>query len=324
MAYNVFIDGEAGTTGLQVRDRLMAHPDVSLITIDSARRKNKAARQDAMAAADAVILCLPDDAAIEAALLAVGLGVKIIDASTAHRTHPDWVYGFPELDSRQRQKIAETTRVANVGCYAAAMIALIKPLIDAGLITPQAQLNISAISGYTGGGKAMIEYMENNGGAKHFAYGLSLGHKHIPEVMAHAGLSQAPSFLPMVGDFDCGMMVQLPLNSTVLKSGVTRADLHAVYSHHYADEPFVKIRAPYHADSNTADGLTDKGYLAVDGLKGSNLLEINTLGHDASDGNDTGQAMMVARLDNLGKGASGAAVQNLNLMFGIDETTGLI
>ncbi|MCE2516835.1 MAG: N-acetyl-gamma-glutamyl-phosphate reductase [Alphaproteobacteria bacterium] len=317
MSYKIFIDGEAGTTGLQVRDRLIAHPDVELITIDHDLRKDAATRRQAMAAADAAILCLPDEAAIEAVQLAEGLAVKIIDASTAFRTHPDWAYGFPELDDAQRGMIAGSRRVANVGCYATAMIALIRPLVDGGMISPDAPLNISAISGYTGGGKALISYMDNNDGPRHFAYALNLAHKHIPEVMMHARLDRKPTFLPMVGDFDCGMLVQLPLTSAQLKPGARRRDLHDVYSAHYADEAFIRVRG-----LDEGDGLTDKGYLAADALKGTNMLDIHTLGYD--DGDDQHQVMMVARLDNLGKGASGAAVQNLNLVLGLDETTGLL
>ena len=320
MTYQVFIDGEAGTTGLQVRDRLLAHPDIDLITIDHDLRKDPSVRRDAMAAADAVILCLPDEAAIEATELAAGLEVKIIDASTAYRTHPDWAYGFPELDRDQRAKIAGSARISNVGCYATAMIALIRPLIDAKLITDDAQLNISAISGYTGGGKALINYMDEGQGTKHFAYALSLAHKHIPEVMMHGRLKQKPTFMPMVGDFDCGMMVQLPLTPSLLTSTISRADIRDIYSAHYDGEQFVKACA-----IDAADGLTPQGHLAVDGLKGTNMLELHTLGHDGGhDDADGGQVMMVARLDNLGKGASGAAVQNLNLVLGLDESTSLI
>ena len=318
MTYKVFIDGEAGTTGLQVRDRLRAHPDISLVAIDPDLRKDPSARREAMAQSDVAILCLPDEAAIEAVALAEGLDVKIIDASTAFRIHPDWTYGFPELDKNQREHIKKSNRVANVGCYATAMIAMMRPLVDAGVIDPKTVLNISAISGYTGGGKALIEYVEGNAGPKHFAYASTLHHKHIPEVVHHARLQTAPTFLPSVGDFDCGMLVQLPLTSGMMAKSLNRQDLHDVYASHYDGEVFVNA-APF--DQNT--GLTDRGFLAADALKGTNKLEIHVLGHDKTESHEM-QAMIVARLDNLGKGASGAAVQNLNLMLGLDEATTLL
>ena len=318
MTYQVFIDGEAGTTGLQVRDRLLAHPNIGLVTIDPDLRKDPKARREAMAQADVAILCLPDEAAIEAVELAEGLNVKIIDASTAFRTHPDWAYGFPELDKNQRDIIRNSSRIANVGCYATAMIAMIRPLVDAGLVAPETVLNISAISGYTGGGKALIQYMESDEGPKHFAYASTLHHKHIPEVVHHSRLTAAPTFLPSVGDFDCGMLVQLPLTSHLLEKSATRQDLHDVYASHYEGETFVKTTA---LDEN--NGLTDRGFLAADALKGTNMLELHILGHD-NDGTHDMQAMVVARLDNLGKGASGAAVQNLNLILGLDEAATLI
>jgi N-acetyl-gamma-glutamyl-phosphate reductase len=318
MSYQVFIDGEAGTTGLQVQSRLLEHPDIELINIDTAKRKDQAARRDALAAADAAILCLPDDAAIEAVGLAEGLDVKIIDASTAFRTHPDWTYGFPEMDRRQRGLIKASARIANVGCYATAMIAMIRPLVDAGMVAPETVLNISAVSGYTGGGKTLISYMKKDEGPKHFAYASELCHKHIPEVVHHSGLAVAPSFLPSVGDFDCGMMVQLPLNASLLKGGAGRRDLHDAYAAHYDGEAFINV-----APLDQGEGFTDRGFLAADALKGTNLLDIHVLGHDAA-GRDDMRAVVVARLDNLGKGAAGAAVQNLNLILGLEETATLL
>ena len=310
MAYKVFIDGEAGTTGLQVRDRLLVHPDIDLVQIDEDHRKDKQTRLEAMAEADLTILCLPDDAAIEAVSMASYLNAKIIDASTAHRVHPDWTYGFAELWHGQRQIIQKSQRVANVGCYATAMIALIRPLIDGGVLAPDTPLPIAAVSGYTGGGKALINYMDEGAGTKHFSYALDLKHKHIPEVMHHSGLETKPIFLPMVGDFPCGMLVQISLFARDIKGG--RAAIHAAYEKHYAKEAFIDVHS---LDDHS--GLTDLGYLAVDGLAGGNKLDIHILGDDE-------QMVLVARLDNLGKGASGAAVQNLNLMLGLIETTSLL
>jgi N-acetyl-gamma-glutamyl-phosphate reductase len=312
MSYHVFIDGEAGTTGLQVRERLDAHPEIQVLTIAPEDRKDAKARQALMAAADAVILCLPDDAAREAVDLAEGLDCKIIDASTAHRVTSGWAYGFPELTPGQRQEIAQSRLIANVGCYATAMIALIRPLIDAKVMAPDTALSVNAISGYTGGGKALIEYMENNEGPKHFHYALSLAHKHIPEVMMHAGLTTKPMFSPMVGDFPCGMVVQLPLLPSMINGSVDRHALHHVLAAHYDGEHFVRV-----CGLDQGEGLTPQGYLAADALAGSNDLEIHVLGN-------ADQPLLVARLDNLGKGASGAAVQNLNIALGLEETLSLV
>ena len=311
MTNPVFIDGEAGTTGLQVRDRLMAHPDVELLAVDPAKRKDPSARREAMAAAKAVVLCLPDDAAVEAVGLAEGIDCVIIDASTAHRTDPDWVYGFPELCPEQRGAIRKSRRIANVGCYATALIAMIRPLIDAGTMAPDTQLFIPAVSGYTGGGKELVAYMDGRDGARDFSYALGLSHKHIPEVMLHSGLRTKPVFTPTVGGFDCGMVVQLPLVAPQLAGGLSRRGLFETYAAHYEAETFVRVSAP-----DDQAGLTEEGYFAADALKGTNYLDIHIFGNDD-------QALVLARLDNLGKGASGSAVQNLNIALGLDEAAGL-
>ena len=310
MAYKVFIDGEAGTTGLQVRDRLLAHPQVELIQLEDSARKDSKSRKEAMAEAAVTILCLPDEAAQEAVQLADDTNTVVIDSSTAHRVAEGWVYGFPELCKGQRELIKESKRIANVGCYAVAMIAMVRPLVDAGILEQEAQLVIPAVSGYTGGGKSLIAYMEGRDEAKHFAYSLGLDHKHLAEVMAHGGLKKKPIFMPSVGDFACGMVVQLPLSGEQV-GGASRARLYEAYEAHYGGEAFVRVVAP-----DDRGSLSDEGYFVADDLVGSNMLEVHLFGDDEV-------PLVVARLDNLGKGAAGSAVQNLNIVLGIDEATSL-
>ena len=320
MSYKIFIDGEAGTTGLQVRERLLTHPDAELIQLADADRKDASHRRDAMAAADAVILCLPDDSAMEAVDMASGMDCRIIDASTAHRTADGWVYGFPELTTGQRDRIAASRHIANVGCYASAMIAMIRPLTEHQLLSPDAGLSISAVSGYSGGGKALISYMDAHPDVAatphHFAYGLNLNHKHLPEVMMHGELNKPPVFTPMVGDFYAGMMVMLPLHLDQMRKQVSIADIHTALGQHYRDEPFVTVHAP-----NEQTVMNDRGFLGMQDLVGSNRMDIHLFYPEQRP--DTA-GLIVARLDNLGKGASGAAVQNMNIALGLDETAGLI
>ena len=320
MSYKIFIDGEAGTTGLQVRERLLSHPDAELIQLADADRKDASHRRDAMAAADAVILCLPDESAMEAVDMASGMDCRIIDASTAHRTADGWVYGFPELTTGQRDRIAASRHIANVGCYASAMIAMIRPLTEHQLLSPDAGLSISAVSGYSGGGKALISYMDAHpddaATPHHFAYGLNLNHKHLPEVMMHGGLNKPPVFTPMVGDFYAGMMVMLPLHLDQMRKQVSIADIHTALGQHYRDEPFVTVHAP-----NDKTAMNDRGFLGMQDLVGSNRMDIHLFYPEQRP--DTA-GLIVARLDNLGKGASGAAVQNMNIALGLDETAGLI
>ena len=305
MTASVFIDGEAGTTGLQIRDRLLARGDIRLVQVDPARRKDPEARREAFASADVAILCLPDAAAIEAVALCEGLPTRIIDASTAYRVNPDWAFGFPELSAANRDRIVSATRVSNPGCFSTGAIALLAPLVAAGLIDANAALTINAVSGYSGGGKAMIAEFEAGTAGAYFVYGLEHKHKHVPEMMAHTGLTRRPIFIPSVGNYAQGMIVQVPLH---LPSGQTAGDLQTALADHYEGGPFVKV----------VDAASLLPRVNPERLNGTNVMELSV--HAGPDGD---RVVLLATLDNLGKGASGAAVQNLNLMLGMDEAAGL-
>ena len=311
----VFIDGEAGTTGLQIRERLSARADVTLVSIDPARRKDAGARAELLNTADAVILCLPDEAAREAVALIENPAVKVIDASTAHRTAPGWAYGFPELSSAHRAAIVGSSRVSNPGCYPTGFLALARPLVQAALVPVDWPLTVNAVSGYTGGGKAMVAEFEDAASPAYVEtpyrlYGLHLAHKHVDEMRTHAGLAHDPLFAPSVGRFAQGMLVEVPMQLWALGGTPSVAQVHAALADAYAGSRFVEVMGLQDARARRT--------LEPEALNGTNRLQLFVFGSD-----EVRQARLVARLDNLGKGASGAAVQNLNLIAGLDEGVGL-
>jgi N-acetyl-gamma-glutamyl-phosphate reductase len=312
----VFIDGEAGTTGLRIREMLAARSDLVVLDIAPGQRKDLTARAELLNAADVSILCLPDDAARESVAALSSPRARVIDASTAFRVHPDWVYGMPELQAGQRAAIAAARRVSNPGCWPTCVNLLVRPLIDAGLLPPSTPLTVHGLSGYTGGGKPMIARWEapEHGLSRlpfEAPYAFDRVHKHVPEMLAFGGLRSEPQFVPAVGPFRCGMRVQLPLPSGLLPRSADAGALHAALHARYAGEPFIAV-LPLGAEPSGAERALDPS-----ACNGTNRVELRVLPHPS------GHVLLVAILDNLGKGASGAAVQNLNIMLGLPESAGL-
>ncbi|MEM7077772.1 MAG: N-acetyl-gamma-glutamyl-phosphate reductase [Pseudomonadota bacterium] len=314
---NIFVDGQAGTTGLQITARLQAAQQFELLTLSDDERKDPAHRAAALQAADVAILCLPDAAAREAVTLA-GEDTRIIDASTAHRLAPEWVYGLPELNADQRDAIASARLVANPGCYPQGFILLTKPLIDAGLLAADSAMHCNAVSGYSGGGRSMIEdhtaYDAEQAEALNTqAYGLALQHKHVPEMQAFSGLTRAPVFAPSVAHYYQGMLVQVPLHASQLQTGTSAEDVVAALTAAYADAQFVDVVS---ADPERHAAVVAHGFLNPTACNDTNRMELFIFHHAQ-------QLLLCARYDNLGKGAAGAAMQNLNIMLGLQENLGL-
>ena len=313
MKYAVYVDGQEGTTGLRINEYLAQRADIEVLRIDADKRKDPAERARLLNAADVAFLCLPDAASREAAAMVTNPKTCLIDASTAHRTAPGWAFGLPELAKGQRARIRESKRIANPGCHASAFILAVRPLVDAGLLSPDALVTATSITGYSGGGKSMIAEYEAGGQPKLTAprpYALGLAHKHLPEMMAHTGLKQAPVFMPIVSNFYKGLAVTVPLHQSQLSAGATPQQVRDALAAHYEGERFVHVKPL--RDPDTLAG----GFFDVQACNDTNNVDLFVFGSEQ-------QILVMARLDNLGKGASGAAVQSMNVHLGVDESLGL-
>lgn len=317
MAFKVFVDGQEGTTGLKIRDSLAKRKDILLLEIEPDRRKDTNRRKELLNEADIVFLCLPDAAAKESVAMVSNSKTKIIDPSTAHRTDPNWVYGIPELSKEQRERICDSKRVSVPGCHATGFIMPLYPLVFKGIVPKDYPITCQSLTGYSGGGKKLINaYEDGDGAAKEKLrgprpYALGLAHKHLPEMQKHAGLENSPIFLPVVGNFYQGMLVSIPLFRKMLKDQIGAKEVHAELQSHYAGQRFVRVM-PLHGE-----GLLNDGFLDPSECNGTNRIEIFVFGNSE-------QILLISRFDNLGKGASGAAVQNMNLMLGVPEDEGLL
>ena len=313
MTFAVFVDGQEGTTGLRIHEYLAARTDVEVLKIAADKRKDSAERARLLNAADVAFLCLPDAASREAAAMVTNPRTCLIDASTAHRTVPGWAFGLPELSPGQRDLIRQSKRIANPGCHASAFILLLRPLVDAGLVAPETPVTATSITGYSGGGKKMIEQYEAGGDPVLTAprpYGLALAHKHLPEMMAHTGLARPPVFMPVVSSFYKGLAVSVPLHLSQLRAGASGADLHQALATHYAGERFIRVMP-------LSDPATlENGFFDVQACNDTNRVDLFVFANER-------QVLLMARLDNLGKGASGAAVQAMNVHLRLDEGLGL-
>lgn len=310
--YKVFVDGQEGTTGLEIHERLARRDDLEILLIDPEKRKDPEARRALLDESDVSFLCLPDVASKESASLVTSETTRLIDASTAHRTDPDWAYGLPELSSKHRAAIAGSKRVSVPGCHATGAVLTLYPLIEAGIVPRDYPVSITSVTGYSGGGKKLIARYREAGDSLRSPrpYALGQTHKHLPEITAHCGLEHPPSFTPIVDDFYRGMAVSVPVESRLLSKKMTAAGVHELLSEHYASQRFVRVM-PFGSDANLEDG-----FFNVEGCNGTNRADVFVFGNDE-------RMLLMARIDNLGKGASGAAVQCMNIMLGIDERTGL-